>query len=278
MNDRTGGETAHWTELVTVRTGRIGPPLQPGREDIAALEPAIARWAGAGKTGLLLGMTRDIAQMSWPAGSRLLAFDHTIGAVTTFLARGPLPIPTAAIAADWRQMPLPNGAIDFALGDGSYNSVDSTDSQHRVSRELVRVLKPGGGVAVRFYVRPDVPESPAQVFDDLHAGRIGWFTVFKVRLLMATPAAADGSTRLADTWDLWSAARVDKAALAATTGWPRETIETIESYRGKAVRYVFHTLADTRRLLAPYFVESAIVTKSYELGALCPTLLLQARS
>jgi hypothetical protein len=281
MNRKTDAEVAHWTEVHTVRSGRIGPPLSPSPEDVSAMEAAAAKWstlADSPTTALLLGVTHEVVGMRWPARAQLFAFDHAVAAVTALLSRGPAPIPSAAITADWRRMPLPTASVAYALGDGSYNSVESTAAQHEVSRELLRVLKPGGGLALRMYVRPDTPETPARVFEDLQAGRIGWFTVFKVRLLMATPAAADGSIRLADTWELWNAQGVDRAALASTTGWPRVTIDTIDAYRDKPVRYVFHTLADTRALLAPYFTETALISKPYELGERCPTLLLKART
>lgn len=268
--------SAHWTEVATVGIGRIGPPLEPAPEDIAAFELAASGW-GPGDPALLLGMTRAVATMRWPANSRLIAIDSAEGAVRSFVSLGPPPIPARALVADWRRMPLQGHSVAYALGDGSYNCVESAAAQNDVSAELLRVLRPGGGLALRVYVRPERPEKPEHVFDDLLSGKIGRFTVFKLRLLMATPAQDDGSVRLSDTWELWAAHNIDRAALAAATGWRRETIDTINAYRGKPVRYVFHTLAGTRARLAPFFVETGMIEKTYELGRSFPTLILQRR-
>jgi SAM-dependent methyltransferase len=183
----------------------------------------------------------------------------------------------AAAVADWRRLPLASGSIGLAVGDGSYNSVESIAAQNAVSAEIVRVLRPDGLLALRIYAKPDAPVSPGMVIDDLRRGAFGSFSAFKMRLLMAMPAAADASIRLGDVWDAWAEARVDVAALAAATGWTVASIETIDSYRGKDARYVFPTLAEMRRELSAWFREVRTVTKSYEIGPLCPTLVLAPR-
>jgi hypothetical protein len=273
------GNAGHWSRHAR-RWADLGAPLKPGPEDIEAVRAAAAELVDGGKASLavlLLGVTPEIAGLAWPAGAHLTAFDHAFGMVSNVWRGAPPGVESAAAVADWRRLPLAGGSIGLAVGDGSYNSVESIAAQNAVSAEIVRVLQSDGVLALRIYAKPDAPISPGTVIDDLRRGAFGSFSAFKMRLLMAMPAAADGSIRLGDVWDAWAEARVDAAALAAETGWAVASIETIDSYRGKDARYVFLTLGEMRSELSAWFREVRMVTKRYEVGALCPTLVLAPR-
>lgn len=280
--DEKDSAAVHWAQFARTQRTLVGPPLVPTAEDIGAFEAAAAMSATvatAPLSGLVLGVTPELARMAWPPAFRhITAIDLNFGAAGELARALPPGERISLVTSNWRAMPLPPASIDLAAGDGSFNSLDSLDSMDRVAQELTRVLKPRGRLVLRIFAQPSPRERPAQVFDDLRAGRIGRFTAFKLRLLMATPAAPDGSIRLSDTWTLWTDSGIDRTELAAATGWPRAAIDTIDSYRGNAMRFVFLTLADMRRRLAPHFEEMGIAEKTYELGALCPTLYLRART
>ena len=216
-NDVQAG-AGHWDSYERQWGAQIASPLRPEAADITPIEDCAAGLDVSRpgiKRAVLLGMTRDVAEMRWPAAFRLVAFDYARGRIeSTWTATHPT-IPAAAVCADWRAMPLPDRSVTLAAGDGSYNSVDSAASQDRVSRELVRVLEPCGTAIVRFYVRPDRAETLGAVFDALRAGRIGGVNALKLRLKFATPAAADGSMCLGDAWEYWNDAGFDRDALAA---------------------------------------------------------------
>jgi len=280
MGAETGSTASagHWSGHAE-RWQDLGAPLKPLREDMDAVIAAYGDLAprADGFDALLLGVTPQLATLPWPAHTRLTAVDHAFGMVSRVWPGGPAGGRGGAIVADWRALPLGDRSIDFVAGDGSYNSVESIAAQRAVSAEVVRVLRAGGSFALRVYVRPEEQTSPAEVVDQLRRGAFASFSAFKMRLLMAMPPSADGSIRLGDAWERWAEGAIDPAALAAARGWPAAAVATIDAYRGSDARYVFLSLAETREVLAPHFTEVRAVTKRYELGALCPTLVLKPR-
>jgi SAM-dependent methyltransferase len=270
--------TQHWNSHAR-RWAKLGRPLRPGPEDIERYEAEVSQVASTGRPlkALLLGVTPEIACMNWPTGSLLVATDHAIGMVEGVWPQDKLHVPALAVVGEWRRLPLADASVDFAVGDGSYNSLESAASQAGLSRELFRVLKPGGRLVLRVYVRPDPPEPLPVVFDDLLAGRIGSFDAFKLRLLMAVPPNTDGAVPLERVWHAWADVALDRIQLSTQTGWSVASIDTIDAYYGNAASYMFMSLAEFRRMIAVNFVEIAAYEKTYELGAFCPTLILQPR-
>ena len=127
-------------------------------------------------------------------------------------------------------------------------------------------------LSVRFYVRPERPEAPGRIFDDLEQGRIGSFHVFKWRLAMALHRGLEEGARVADVWKAWSERVPDAGALARRTGWPMEVIRTMDAYRDVPATYTFPTLEEARATLSGAFDEIDCRFPTYELGERCPTL------
>ncbi|MFO1183161.1 MAG: methyltransferase domain-containing protein [Bauldia sp.] len=279
----TGGEAAvaaaHWSGQAQ-RWQHLGPPLKPSDEDIAALAAAAAEAAhrlGRPPRVLMLGVTPEVARLAWPSGSEVTACDIAPGMVAGVWPDTAAGVAGKALVADWRALPLPSGSIDLAVGDGSYNSVDSLAAQAAVTRELHRVLAPGGRIALRVYARPDPVERPEAIFSDLAAGHIGSVSALRMRLYMATDPDGDGAVPVAKAWELWAAAGIGAEALTRATGWPAAAVDVLDAFRTSRVRFVFPTLAALRAQFAPHFALEATLTKSYEVGAHCPTLILSRR-
>jgi hypothetical protein len=188
-----------------------------------------------------------------------------------------VPLGFPAVCAEWRALPLPEASRDAILGDGSFSALASGRMYAAVVRALRQVIRDGGMLSMRFYIRPEKPEAPGRVIDDLLRGRIGSFHVFKWRLVMAFHRNLDDGVRLADVWDAWHDAVPDPGALAQRTGWALDSILTIDAYRGVATGYTFPTLPEARLALAEGFEEIECVVPSYELGQRCPTLILRPR-
>jgi hypothetical protein len=115
------------------------------------------------------------------------------------------------------------------------------------------------------------------LFEELHAGKIGNFHVFKWRLNMALHENVEAGVRLGDVWDTFEARIGRPRLLAEERGWPLEAVETIDAYRASEARYTYPTLGDLRRVLTPFFDEEACVYPAYELGERCPTLGFRRR-
>jgi SAM-dependent methyltransferase len=258
---------------------KIGPPLRPSAQDIDLLQQLLAdKWAtgSAQPRAVLLGVTPEIATMWWPPGTRLIAVDCNPGMIGGVWPGNPR-IGAAAVCAKWASMPVGDGYCDVVLADGCFSTMSYPEGYDVLGREIRRVLKPSGAFTVRVYDRPGVPEPLAEIFEDLWAGRIGNFHVFKWRLAMALHGDIRTGVCLADIWNAWHAGVPEPEALAAALVWPMETIRTIDAYRGNDTRYTFTTLEEFRSVLSPYFSETACLFPDYELGDRCPTMLLGPR-
>jgi SAM-dependent methyltransferase len=227
---------------------------------------------------LLLGVTPEIATMRWPAGTELTAVERCQDMIDGVWPGGELAIRAHARLGDWRALPVPDASVHFVIGDGAYTTLAGSESASPVTREIRRVLRRGAHFIHRHFVRPETPEAPSDVFSDLEAGCIGNFHVFKWRLAMALHGNDEAGVRLADVWVAWHERGIGTEELTERFGWPRETIATIDAYRGVTARYAFPTLAELRRHFAAEFVELDCHLPSYELGQRCPLLLLSART
>ncbi|MCX5742901.1 MAG: class I SAM-dependent methyltransferase, partial [Proteobacteria bacterium] len=101
----------HWVHHAR-QWARIGAPLRPGPEDVAIM----ASLTGGVRRALLLGVTPELATLAWPADATLVAVDRSramIGAIFPSTQ-----IRAQALVGDWCALPLADGAIDLAVGDG----------------------------------------------------------------------------------------------------------------------------------------------------------------
>ena len=253
-------------------------PLRPAPEDVEIYEREFRRWHEATRPvplhALLLGVTPEIATMSWPAGTRLLAVDRSQAMI-----RGVWPgaaLGHMAVCSAWAALPLPDRTQDLLIGDGSFSAL-TADAYTAMMQNLRRVIRPQGLVLMRFFTRPDRPEAPASAFADLRAGRIGSFHAFKWRLAMALHGSLDAGVRLADIWSAWHDAIPDPEEVARERGWPLPAVLTIDDFRGVGARYTFPTLAEARAVMAAGFEEASCHFPTYELGERCPILVFRPR-
>lgn len=210
--------------------------------------------------------------MAWPADAELVSCDHSwpmidaLWPATVFA--GALACPTCA---DWQAMPFRTGSRNIALGDG-WASMVSPEILRRSIRELHRVLEPQGMLVSRLYLLPHDIEQPENVAAAAAAGEIGSFHAFKWRLAMAVQGRSGFGVRLADIWDTFTALLPDRQLLSGQSGWPVESIGTIDSYRGAQGRYYYHSLDTYAELLQPAFEIMSVDYPGYELGERCPVI------
>lgn len=269
----------HWNDHAR-QWDRVGPPLRPCAEDIRLARELIGggdEGAGNRRHAVLLGVTPEVASMDWPRGTRLTAVDRCMEMIRGVFPGRKLAMPARAVRGDWLSLPLPDDSADWVVGDGCYTLLAGPESYRALGREVRRVLRSGGRYLARLFVRPDQPEPVERVFDDLEAGRIGNFHVFKWRLAMALHDGLDRGVRVDDIWSRWKRAGLQPRVLARRTGWPEPEIRTIEAYRGGQARYTYPTLDEARAALSDDFEELDCRFPRYELGERCPTLLLARR-
>jgi SAM-dependent methyltransferase len=260
---------------------RIGPPLRPVAEDLRVVEDTAAAWRAAHPGSrlrvLILGVTPELCTLAWPAGTALLAVDRSPDMIRHVWPEVGLPPQASVLVADWRDLPLPDGAFDLVAGDGCSTLLPFPHAHRVFGAEIRRVLAPGGRLIMRAFVQPAEREAPASVGAALWSGRIGSFHAFKWRLAMSLQPSTERGIRLSEIWDAWRAICPDPAALAERLGWPLETITTIDAYRGAPAVYDFPTLEELRAVAGETLVEVACHTPTYELGERCPTLVWERR-
>lgn len=263
----------HWGHHAR-QWARIGPPLRPGPEDVAAVAAEVERWCAHHARPprlLLLGVTPELAAHRWPAGTSLVAIDRSRPMIGAVFPAAAVPPATVAAVGEWAALPVAAGAVDVIIGDGALSTLRFSDQYRAVAAELARVLAPGGRLVLRLFAAPAEAEPLAAVAADLAAGAVDSFHSLKWRAAMAVQPA-ERNVGVVDIAAAVDALAPDRDALAARTGWSRDAIDTIDAYRGSAARYSFPTLAEVEAALAPWFVDPAVRWPGYPLGRRCPTV------
>lgn len=270
MNDSRANRSDALHESYIRRWNLVGPPLRPSWEDLRLIQQAISTWSGdrgdAPARALIFGVTPEFPALDWPKGSRVYAVDRSVDMIRSIWYVS-APSAKGAVAGDWARLPIRERSFDLILGDGCFAFWTWPDGYRCLLDEAARVLRPSGRLIARFHVRPDVPETPAQVFADLAAGRIGGFNTFKWRLVVALHGDNQHGVLLADVWDAWRKSGVDDERLATEQGWPLAVIRTINAYEKAQIRYFIPRAEELHAVLNERFHEIACYTPRYEDGS-----------
>jgi len=254
-------------------------PLTPCGQDVAAFQRVITRWQSAyGRQRLRVlqcGVTPALASMAWPDDAELLAVDKTEAAIRALWPRPPGR--RCALCANRLQLPQADASCDVAAGDGSFNCLQYPQEYLALAASLHRILRPGGLLLMRCFIRPDPPEKPEQVFTELRAGLCVSFHEFKWRLAMALQPDITRGVLVDDVFKYWVQAGVGTARLSRQTGWDPKVIDTIGIYEGKRTLLSFPTLAELHAVLRGTFDRLSIETPQYPLGKRCPTVAFVRR-
>ena len=266
----------HFAQIVR-QWSHFGPPLRPSDGDILGMQRAIDDLPRASRA-LLLGLTPEIIGCRWPAGTELMAVDHSPAMMRRLWPPERGPEGARALLASWCAMPVPDRSIDFVIGDGCYVVFEFPDAYRALTREIHRVLRPQGRFVIRVFLRPDRPESLEEIVGDFEGGRIGSVHSLKIRLWAAMHDADGPGTRPEDVRRAWQHFPPVPAGLVGKTGWTPEEIATIESPRSPDARYFLPTLPEFRAHMSPWFAELECASAGgHELAQRCPTFVFEAR-
>ena len=251
----------------------FGPPLRPCPEDISVMEEQVAQWVDSASADecnvLLCGVTPEIVNMKWPAGTRLWAVEISRAMIEEVWPDSG-PETRQAFQAEWTRLPFRPESFDIVIGDGCLTSLIHPQQQMLFLESIKGVLRSNGLMIMRFFVQKSVPEPPAAVFSDLKDGRVGSFHAFKWRLAMALQETSGEGVRVDKIWRSW-----DEAGLP--TPWTAQDVDTIKTYRGSDHRLTFTNLSEIRDLFSPLFLERFCSVPEYELGERCPILVHSPR-
>ncbi len=263
-----------WSSIIS-DWSLVGPPLRPSPEDTAVMERMIRDWhreaaCPCPRAGIL-GVTPEIVGMRWPEKSRIAAFDKEPAMIRDLWPKAGFPYATA-ICCNWLSLPIAEASLDVVTGDGALTQLSFPDEYRKISRELARVISPGGVLVLRLFVPPPERETVDTVFEDLWNGRIDNFNAFRWRMLMALQENPEEGISLGAAWEEWHSRIPSPERLAAALGWPIETVRVIDRYRYVTTVYSFPPLESVRAILEPDFLMAGCVVPLYRDGIRYPTV------
>jgi hypothetical protein len=256
----------------------FGSPLVPCAEDIRVFENVAAVHTRLAKTcdteAVMLGMTPGIAQMRWPPNSKLLAVDKS-EAVIRALWPGDIPGVREAICAPWSAIPRPRRSCDMILGDGSFIACKFPEEVIGLLQYLGELLKEGGAIAIRYFVRPNVCESVESVFDALLSSQGMAVDAFKMRLWTAMQRTVEEGVAVRDAAQLLDRYMLDSHAMQERLGWSRSAIEPFAAWSSSTSVYHFPTIDELLPVFRRHFEVVSVSFPKYELGNCAPTLVMR---
>lgn len=271
---------SHWFEHAAT-WDHFGPPLRPHPFDMghvqAQVQALLSVRANEAPRALLLGVTPEYALLPWPAGTAFTAVDKSLDMIQKVWPASRLSAGFKAVQGLWTDLPLGDGAVDLAMGDGISTVLPHWSFMDSILAELHRVCAPGATLILRLFVNPDVPDTLEQLMVDLETGRLQGFHAFKLRLLMLLQRSLDQGVQPREAWKMWHALRGQHAACIESRRWSTATVNTIEAYAQSNDTYWFPTQAQALSALGKYFEPRNVHHSDVELGDRCPIFVLERR-
>lgn len=223
---------------------------------------------------LLFGVTPEYAGMAWPRGTALTAMDKSPTMIERIwpLSAETRPASATVQCVDWLELPLPDASVDVIVSDGCFSQVGYPHEAEHLVRQIRRVLRPSGRLAVRTFVRPASPLSVDAVFEGVSQDRYENFHAFKWCLNMALQPTLTAGVRLGEVWQTFEA-RVGTAgrrAWAEASGFAVEDVDTIDAYRDSGAIFHYPTQSELHATLLPHLTGVTWAYPAYPLGERCP--------
>jgi hypothetical protein len=255
-------------------------PLVPSAQDIRVYERAAARHAADRHQdhfdALILGVTPGIANMNWPARSRILAVERS-PTVIRALWPGDVRGVREVRCASWFDVPAERSSFDLVVGDGSLNTCGFPDEIGTLCSEICALLRPGGIFAVRAYVQPVVAESIEAIFDALLSAPGLRVDEFKMRLFLSMQRSSQQGVAVREAARVLHAFRVDRTVMKERLGWTEAAVAPFDKWQSSNVVYSFPSLSELRTILLRQFEEDSITFPTYPIGDCCPVIVMRSR-
>lgn len=258
-------DSRHWRSF-QARRNRLRPPLGVDPAVVQAMRESLGE---AARALLVLGATPELGALS----DAITMLDWSQEMIESVWR--PAWPRTRAIRADWRVW---KSAERFtgAAGDGSLSMLAWPHDWRTMLANLVRLVAPGGKVAIRLFLSPDQPELLADLAAAGRTGTLGGFHALKWRIAHALAhQQGDPNVAVRDIREAFNTLFPDRAALAESCGWSLAQIAEIDAYAGSPLRYAFPTAGQLAATIPEGFAQMRLVPSgSYELAERCPLLVL----
>jgi SAM-dependent methyltransferase len=251
-----------WSDFYK-RWARSRPPLRPHAQVIDAIGTLLEGRSGS---RLLLGVTPEYAEAFCP----IVAVDWSAAMIDQIWPGSSNA--RRVIRSDWKDMPIVDGHIQVALGDGSLNMTHWPDDYETIFMRLTQVVVPGGRIVIRCFTAPDIPELVDTLANETLGGRVPCFHAFKWRLAHALwQEAAEVNMPIRVVWDAFQRLFPDRTLLSQATGWSLETIAEIDDY---ALSPLYKSFPTRAQLLATFPGGRLVESGDYEMAERCPILVI----
>jgi hypothetical protein len=253
-------------------------PLRPSTGDIRIINKIVGDWhrqyASPRTNALLLGVTPELANLSWPANTFLLALEKSSQMIDNVWP-GNISRKRRVIRKDWFQAKIKKDSMDLIVGDGFLTAFAYPFQYSQMAETISQWLKPDGLFIARLFVQGQKRETMNDIIADLKTNQIRQFDTLKWRLAMALQPGTRDGVALDDIYRAWTRIEKEIPALLEQTGWPRPTVNTIRLYENRSDLYTFPTLEELNAAFSPHLKPVSTTVSDYEFAQHCPTLVYQ---
>lgn len=254
---------SHWNGHA-LQWGQVEAPLRPTAAVVAQLCDGLTEVVDP---VLVLGVTPELTA----ALPRVLAVDRN-PAMIQRLWPGDQP-GRQVVCGDWLQLELGEISLSAVVGDGSLTVLGSAQRVHQLLQRLHTVLVPGIPLRCRLFVRPEQPCTLLHLHAISRAPGALNFHAFKWMLAMQLAASHHDQVPVQLILERFNSHWPNRDQLAADSGWPRASIDTIDVYHSSTDVYWFPTASGLVDQVQKVFTEVRLQpTTGYPLAGQCPIL------
>jgi hypothetical protein len=242
--------TSYWDNLEFWE--KLDAPLRPTSQVVSKFQ----EYTQDSDSVLLLGCTKEL----YTVNDNVIVVDVNQRRIDMLKPIG------RVICGDW--MNLTNELdckVDTIIGDGSMNCVKLNDWQILIDRAKL-VLNPGGKIVIRVFETPAIMRTLKQIKDDVLINKYTeTFSSLKWDIAMYL-AYSNCHVAVTDVYDMFNLL-FDKEELHMVTGWPIDTINTIDAYNNDTTVYCFPSEKQIRRIF-PRIMRKQVL--GYPFAERCP--------
>jgi len=252
---------------------RVCAPLRPSSEDLKAFSSLVPKLPKQPKI-LVLGVTPELVAIDWPIDATLYGVDKSEPFIHGIWKANPK-CQSMAICANWFSIPFAEDSFDLIIGDGISPQLRYPDEYRQIAVVAHKLLKPGGFLALRNFLRPNEKQEENDLWASAHRNEYKNFSAFKWRLahtLQDDPAKGIAIDTIYQSWQTHRA-YWDNRKLPLP--WPEADIATVEVYQGSTMRYVFLSEEETQAVYAEHFIFQHSNYGTYELASCCPVMIYE---